>query len=122
MKRLTKLLLFWCTSSLLLSSCSNDSTSDLIDSTPVDQVTYSQNIKSIIDNNCIVCHGTTPTNGAPMSLTTYENVKDAVLNRGLIDRISRDEGTSGAMPLGGPKLPTNSINLVIQWQNQEFQQ
>lgn len=106
----------------LLSSCAYDSASDLIDSTPINQVTYSQNIKSIIDNNCIACHGTTTTNGAPMSLTTYENVKDAVLNRGLIDRISREEGVSGAMPLGGPKLPINNINLIIQWQNQEFQQ
>lgn len=87
----------------------------------MEQVTYIQNIKSIIDNNCLSCHGTTPSSGAPMSLTTYENVKEAILNRGLIDRISREVGASGAMPLGGPKLPTNSINLIIQWQNQNFQ-
>lgn len=103
------------------TSCSSDSTSDLIDSSPVEQVTYSQNIKTIIDSNCLTCHGVTPSFGAPMSLTTYENVKDAVLNRGLIDRISREEGSTGAMPLGGPKLPINSINLIIQWQNQDFQ-
>ena len=122
MKRLSKLMLYFLPILFLLSSCAYDSASDLIDSTSISQVTYSQNIKSIIDNNCIACHGTTTTNGAPMSLTTYENVKDAVLNRGLIDRISREEGVSGAMPLGGPKLPINNINLVIQWQNQEFQQ
>lgn len=122
MKRLSKLMLYFLPILFLLSSCAYDSASDLIDSTSISQVTYSLNIKSIIDNNCIACHGTTTTNGAPMSLTTYENVKDAVLNRGLIDRISREEGVSGAMPLGGPKLPINNINLVIQWQNQEFQQ
>lgn len=122
MKRLSKVMLYFLSILFLLSSCAYDSASDLIDSTPINQVTYSQNIKSIIDNNCIACHGTTTTNGAPMSLTTYENVKDAVLNRGLIDRISREEGVSGAMPLGGPKLPINNINLIIQWQNQEFQQ
>lgn len=108
---------------LALVSCSNDSTSDLIDSTPIDEdVTYTANIKSIIDNNCISCHGTIPTVGVPMSLTTYENVREAVLNRGLIDRISLENGTSGLMPEGGPRLPQNTIDLIIQWQTDGFQE
>jgi len=33
----------------------------------------------------------------------------------LLDRISREEGASGAMPLGGPRLPQNTIDLIFQW-------
>jgi hypothetical protein len=101
--------------SLLLWGCTNESISDLIGEPPVEIITYNIHVKTIINNNCINCHGTTPSSGAPMSLTTYENVRDAVLNRGLIDRISRAESTAGAMPLGGPRLPQNLINTIEKW-------
>lgn len=104
-----------------LSSCSTDSLSDL-EGINENSVTYTSTIKGIIDNNCIRCHATVPINGAPMSLTTYENVKDAVLNRNLLDRISRAEGTSGAMPFGGPRLPQNSIDAINEWANTDFPQ
>ncbi|WP_291118063.1 hypothetical protein [Flavobacterium sp. UBA6135] len=101
--------------SLLLHGCSSESISDLIDVPTVDIITYEANVKVIINPNCLNCHGATPSNGAPMSLTTYENVRDAVLNRGLLDRISRVEGAPGAMPLGGPRLPQNQINIIEKW-------
>lgn len=96
-------------------SCTNVSEDDLIDATPLPvKVTYIDNVKSIIDNNCISCHNNPPTNGAPMSLLLYDNVKDAIKNRNLIGRIS---GTSGAlMPQGGQKLPQNVIDIIIQWE------
>ncbi len=101
---------------LLLTGCTNDTDSDLIDnSTTTEPVTYTNAVKSIITNNCISCHGTIPTNGAPMSLTTYADVKNAVLNRGLIDRISRSQGADGMMPLGGTRLPQSTINKIIEW-------
>ena len=108
--------------SLLLNSCTNDSLSDLTAVDDIESATYTQNVKSIIDNNCIVCHGSTPTNGAPMSLTTYTFVKQAVINRGLLDRISRAEGTSGAMPFGGPRLPQTSIDVIIEWNTDGLQE
>ena len=70
---------------LLLTNCTNDSSKDLTEDIGLNDVTYLLNVKSIIDNNCIVCHAATPINGAPMSLTTYEEVKDAIQNRPLID-------------------------------------
>lgn len=96
-------------------SCTNDSEDDLIDVNPEVNITYTNTVKSIIDNNCLFCHGATPSNGAPMSLNTYALVKDAVLNRGLIDRISRNQGESGMMPLGGTRLPQATINQIIEW-------
>lgn len=101
---------------LTLYSCTNTSESDLIDSTPItESITYNENVKIIIDNNCIICHNNPPVNGAPMPLLTFENVKDAVENRGLISRIS-SEDTGFLMPFGGPRLPQNLIDTIIQWE------
>jgi mono/diheme cytochrome c family protein len=110
-------------SATFLAACTNNSPNDLVDSTPIlDNVTYTNSVKAIMDSNCISCHGTVPTNGAPNSLTTYENVRDAVLNMGLINRLNRNIGDNLLMPLGGPKLPQNRIDAVVKWQNQNFQQ
>ncbi|MCB0462332.1 MAG: hypothetical protein R2816_01040 [Flavobacteriaceae bacterium] len=99
-----------------LFSCTNASEEDLIDTTPIeDIVTYADDVKSIIDNNCIFCHSNPPENGAPMPLLTYYQVKDAVENRGLISRIS-SEDLAFVMPFGGPRLPQNLIDTVIKWQ------
>lgn len=102
-----------------LLSCTNHSESDLIDISPPEPeptlITYNTNVKIIIDNNCISCHTDPPKNGAPMSLLSYEQVKEAVENRGLIERISSDVPFF-MMPFGGPKLPQNLINIIIQWE------
>lgn len=103
---------------VLVSSCSNDSSSDLLGDGNFDDVTYTNTVKSIIDNNCIMCHAATPVNGAPMPLVTYENVKQAVQNRGLLDRISRPQGSSGMMPNGGTRLPQAVIDKVFAWSAQ----
>ncbi|WP_395045297.1 hypothetical protein [Flavobacterium sp.] len=113
-----KVYAFYLFTIIFFSSCSNDSTDDLIDSNLSQNVTYNSTVKNIIDNNCIQCHGTTPTNGATLSLTTYENVKNAILTLSLFERISSSEGSSGAMPDGGPRLPQTSINLIEQWKNE----
>jgi hypothetical protein len=102
--------------------CTNDSTSDLISDEPIENVTYTENVRTIINNNCIICHGTNPANGAPMPLTTYEAVKEAVQNRGLLDRISREQGAPGMMPNGGTRLPQNLIDLIVQWNAQGLQE
>lgn len=106
-----------CAFTLFITSCSNNSTDDLVGPTlNLDLVKYNQNVKSIIDANCIVCHAATPVNGAPMPLVTYEQVKDAVLTRGLINRISRQNGEGGLMPNGGPRMPQATIDVIVQWE------
>jgi len=99
-----------------LFSCTNASEEDLIEATPIeDVVTYVNDVKSIMDNNCIFCHSDPPENGTPMPLLTYEQVKDAVENRELISRIL-SEDLAFVMPFGGPRLPQNLIDTVIKWQ------
>ena len=112
-----KNILFTTCLALFVMSCSNDSTNDLIDNTdPLpEQVTYNADVKTIIDNNCINCHSVPPQNGAPMPLTTYQQVKNAVENGNLIERISTTD-LGEVMPFGGPRLPQNLIDTVIQWE------
>lgn len=101
---------------LLNLSCTNNSEDDLIIAAEIPtNVTYNSNVKSIIDSNCIVCHAATPVNGAPMSLVTFDQVKEAVLNRGLLDRISRPNGAPGLMPNGGPRLPQQTVDIIVKW-------
>lgn len=98
-----------------ISSCANDNEADLIDHIPVLQlVTYNDNIKSIIDDNCIICHSNPPVNGAPNSFMDYNSVKNSI--NSIINRISKQQGEAGLMPLGGTRLPQNLIDEVIQWQ------
>lgn len=116
MKR-TKQVVLFC-SLIVFAGCTNDSESDLTDNTlSTEPITYTGTVKNIITNNCIMCHAATPINGAPMPLTTYENVKEAVLSRGLLDRISRPQGSSGMMPNGGTRLPQSTIEQIIKWKN-----
>lgn len=113
LKNLFSLLIF----SSFLMACSNENSETLMDNTSIQGVvTYKQNVKSIIDNNCISCHGATPANGAPMSLVTYSQVKNAMQNRGLLNRISLNNGNSLLMPQGGPRLPQTTIDIVAKWQ------
>lgn len=107
---------------LLLGGCTSNSTSDLIDLERLpDNVTYSEHIKPIIDNNCVSCHKNPPINGAPMPLTTYEFVADAITQRPLLIKISKQNGEPGLMPLGGPRLPQRSIDMIAKWKNQGLQ-
>lgn len=103
----------------IVSSCSNDSTNDLTNPVP-EKVSYSKDVKPITDGNCIPCHNNPPLNGAPMSLLTKLQVQDAIVNRGLLDRISRDQGAPGMMPNGGTRLPQNSIDIIKKWQTDGF--
>lgn len=98
----------------IFCNCTAVSEDDLIDIPIPEEVTFIADIKPIIDNNCIRCHANPPLNGAPMPLITYENVKDAVENRNLIGRIS-SEDLAFMMPFGGPRLPQDLIDLIIQW-------
>ena len=106
-------------SALLFMGCTAVNEEDLSDPTPIPViVTYNKDVKSIIDNNCIICHSNPPQNNAPMSLVSYDDVKQAVLFRNLIGRISSDDPVFG-MPYGGPRLPQNLIDIIIKWNDED---
>lgn len=102
---------------VLFVSCTSKTYDDLEEVQlldPVDQITY-QDISFVFESVCTACHSNPPQNGAPMSLSSYSAVRNAVESRGLLDRISRNEGANGLMPLGGPRLPQQDIDLIFRW-------
>jgi mono/diheme cytochrome c family protein len=48
--------------SFTIISCSSDDDSPIIDPPAAEKVTYIKNVKSIIDGNCLGCHGETLAN------------------------------------------------------------
>lgn len=99
---------------LALLSCESHTYEDIEDTTViVDTVTYNGNAKAIIDANCISCHA----DGGSASfrpLTTYAEVKDAVQNAGLLNRIQLQNGEDGIMPQTG-RMPQGNIDIILQW-------
>lgn len=98
---------------LFISCTSNSVDDDDPDTDPPgnDDVSYTVDVKPIIDGKCLGCHTNPPTNNAPMPLTSYDNVKDAVMNRGLIGRV-----TDGSMPPVGSDLTDAQIKTISDWQ------
>lgn len=97
-----------------LCSCESNTYEDIEADVILDgEVTYDTHIKSIIDNNCIMCHAP----GGVSSfrpLTNYMEVKDAVENTDLLDRIQRQNGETGIMPQTG-RMPMSNIDLILEW-------
>ena len=96
---------------VLSYSCSSDSEDTLM---PLSQnkITYTQNVKPIIDSNCIVCHNNPPVNGAPFSLLTYGDVSSRASQ--VLTAISRQNGEARAMPPSG-RLSQSTIDIIDQW-------
>ena len=101
----------------IMHGCTQNTFDDIeADEEPAPEVVSYQDIKPIIDNVCLTCHSNPTQNGAPMPLVNFEMVKGAVLDRDLLERISRNPGADGLMPLGGPRLPQQSIDLIFKWE------
>ena len=102
----------------LLLSCSNDSKDDLksTENIPTEStITYEGTIKKIVTENCISCHGSFAPSGG-LSLTNYSQVKDAIKNNGLLDRINKPEGDPLLMPEKN-KLTNEQLESFSKWNN-----
>lgn len=102
-----KNLIFAGFTSLILLNCSSNDDADIPDLI----ITYDTNIKSIMSNNCTNCHGSPTTSGAPMSLTTYNQVKSNINN--IINRINN---STSPMPQSG-LMPIATRNIIQQWKD-----
>ena len=105
----------------LLNSCYYDSEDLLygVDSCDTESLSYANDIAAIINAHCTSCHsGETPSGG--LSLVAHVDVSASVLNAtadGLIDRIERIEGASGAMPTSYT-LTQCQIDQINSWAEQ----
>lgn len=76
----------------------------------VETVKYNDDVKNIISANCVSCHGgSTPQVG--LDLSTYTNVRFAVENRGLLNRINN---VTNPMPPSGV-LPSATRAIIEKW-------
>lgn len=99
---------------LLLSSCDSSTYESLEEPMIIiGKATYQTNVKSIIDGNCVSCHSIGGT-ASFRPLTTYSEVRNAVLNTDLLDRMQRQNGEPGQMPRTG-RMSQDEINTVLQW-------
>lgn len=71
---------------------------------PCENITFSQNVKPIIDNNCIQCHGL---GGNFPNLTTYNGIS---ANAAIV----KEETTSRRMPQG-TSLTNEEISAISCW-------
>jgi hypothetical protein len=98
--------------SCLTTGCYYDNEEYLYGTCDTTSVTFSQDIKPILDANCINCHS-----GGAINLTTYDGVKAKVSDSTLYKSISYSysgANSSKNMPSSG-KLDDCSINKVKAW-------
>lgn len=106
MKKTTIIAIISC--ALVFISCSSNDDPQEIPSTT--EVTYSKNIKTIMDDSCMACHIDPPVNGAPINLVSFQSVKNAVENSNLIGRVE-----NGSMPPGNNNLSAAQIQAIKDW-------
>ncbi|KUO67833.1 MAG: hypothetical protein APF83_10600 [Lutibacter sp. BRH_c52] len=117
MKNLLKITSLFLMLSIVSCSSGSDDDDDPIINPPPTSITYTNTISAIVNGKCTGCHGNPPSNGAPMSLTTYTDVKEAVETRGLINQIE-----TGNMPKTGSALTATQIQNFKTWQTNGFPQ
>ncbi|MCW3160196.1 hypothetical protein [Chryseobacterium oryctis] len=104
--------ILYISSLITLLACESRTYEEISENVPVvEKVTYSKDIKPIIDANCIVCHSA----GGQASFqpwTGYNQVKIHIDN--ILDRIQRQNGDPLKMPKGGSLSPMQ-INIFIKW-------
>ena len=74
-----------------------------------ENLTFTADILPVYNTYCKSCHETGQ-NYAPVILG-YASVKDAAMNKGLLDRIQSE---TNPMPVGG-KMPAEEIQKFIDW-------
>lgn len=75
------------------------------------KITYAADIKPIFVANCTPCHLAGGPN--PNKWDEFAQAKAKVTT--ILDRIQRAEGTAGAMPFNGKKLPDETIAKIKKW-------
>ena len=101
---------------LLLTHCTYDNSVDSYGNTTACDtaaVTFSQDIKALIGQNCEGCHNGMSANGG-LVLSGHQNTAAAALNGSLIDRMTRNAGDPLLMPPSGA-LSECDISKLQAW-------
>jgi hypothetical protein len=107
MKKLFILLLL--TAPFVLQFCSSSKKTAM--KTEPTKITYTANVKPLIQANCTPCHF--PPNGRAHAYDNYTAVNTDIDK--IIDRVNRNPTDRGFMPMRHPKLSDSAINVLVQW-------
>lgn len=106
--------------SVFMSSCYYDNQEELYPAAgntaqcDTSNVTFSAQVSGILNNNCLLCHGTGSTTG--IELNKYNVVKAYADNGKLLGVINQAPGFK-PMPQGGNKLAVCDIAIITAWVN-----
>jgi cytochrome c5 len=110
-----------CIASITLSACFYDKADVVYPTTALScdttNVTYSNQIVSILNAQCNYCHGAAANSmGGGIYLNTYAALKPYVNNGSFINSILQN-GKASAMPKNGAKMDNCSILKIQSWIN-----
>jgi len=95
--------------------CENNVADDQ-DQNPTDcsvvEAYYEESVAPILTQNCIDCHsGSSPSGG--LNLDDYTSVRVGMID--VLDRVNREEGSSGFMPQVGSKLTDAELSILLSF-------
>ena len=103
-----------------LSQCKYDNANDLYgtggNACDTSAVTFSEDISTIINNNCVGCHSDAGPSGG-ISLEGHANVADGALNGAVMNRVQRPTGDPLLMPPSG-QLSECDQSKLRAWVNE----
>lgn len=109
---------------ILFSSCSWNNEEELYANEICDtsNVTYTNDVKPIFQDNCYSCHGPGAVgtySGDLLQLENFAHIQRVVNNGKLLRNIKHEQGGI-PMPYEGTKLSDCKINKIENWINQGF--
>ena len=105
--------------SMGLTNCRYDNYNDSygnVNACDTSAVTFSQDIKMIIGQNCEGCHNGASTSGG-LNLAGYQNISASALSGGIMDRVTRSAGDPLLMP-PGQALSDCDQSKLRTWMNE----
>jgi hypothetical protein len=78
-------------------------------------IKYNSDVKQIMTNNCITCHGG-PSPSAGLDLSNFSNVKNAALSRDLLERMN---DATAPMPQNGLLL-LSTRKIMDKWKTDGY--
>ena len=119
MRKFALLIIF---TSILFQSCTHDNEEELYgEECKKENLSYSEDISSIISNHCILCHSDAnyTSLGGGIPLEAYENVKNFAESGALLGTVKHLSGYT-PMPKGGAKLDDCQLEQIEIWIEEGF--
>ena len=92
--------------SLPLSGCANNIAEELVEDCSEAEIFYVETVAPIMSQNCVSCHSG-PSSSGNQRLDSFSSVYSSIAVT--LNRVNRNLGSVGFMPLGGNKLTDGQI-------------